>query len=143
MAEQKPVVWVRREKYDPLTGHFYRDMRTNDIVITTARSAAGGTAIASSTNGANTELLPYIIHAGAETGWAVFSVMAGAATLGIYFTGTTEEQLNIVSTPEAPLGRVGASTTLSVNVLATETSGATINVTIISKRVPIESKVHT
>jgi hypothetical protein len=139
MGKQK--IWVRTEKYDPLTGVFVRDMRVNDIVITTARSAAGGTGIATSTNGANTNLYPYALHVGVETGYAIISLMSGTTTLGIYFTGTSDDMINIISTPDAPLGKVAASSSLSVDVLATETAGATINVTVISNRVPINSKI--
>ncbi len=137
----KKKIWVRTEKYDPLTGEFVRDIRNNDIVTTTARSAAGGAAIASSTNGANTNLYPYMITVQSVTGYAIVALMAGTTTLGIYATGTTEEMASFISTPEAPLGRVPASTSLSVDVVATETGNATIAVTVVSKRVPINSKI--
>ena len=136
----KKKIWVRTEKYDPLTGKFVRDIRTNDIVNTTVRSVAGGT-IVTSTNGANTILYPYIFTLQSVTGFAIVALMAGTATLGIYATGTNEEMMSIVSTPEAPLGRVPASTSLSVVVVSTETGNATIAVTVVSKRVPINSKI--
>ncbi len=136
----KKKIWVRTEKYDPLTGEFVRDIRTNDIVPTTVRSAAGGT-IVTSTNGANTNLYPYIFTVQSVTGFAIVALMAGTTTLGIYATGTNEEMASFISTPEAPLGKVPASTSLSVVVVATETGNATIAVTVVSKRVPINSKI--
>ena len=141
MTGEKKKIWVRIEKYDPLTGEFVRDIRTNDIVTTTARSAAGGSGIATSTNGADTILYPYMIHVQSVTGYAIIALMAGTTTLGIYGTGTNEEMMSIVATPESPLGKVPASTTLGVDVVATETTGATISVTVVSKRVPINSKI--
>lgn len=140
MGEEKEKIWVRIEKYDPLTGQFIRDIRTNDIVTSVGRSASS-TLLFSTTNGANTNLYPYILHFGSVTGYAVIALMAGTTTLGIYATGTNEEARDIISTPEAPLGKVPASTTLSVETIATETAGATVNVTVISKRVPINSKI--
>ena len=67
--------------------------------------------------------------------------MAGTTTLGIYYTGTNEDRTSIISSPEAPLGKIAASTSMSVETIATKTSNATVNVTVISKRVPINSKI--
>ncbi len=140
IMEEKPKVWVRTEKYDALTGHFIRDMRNNDIITSNGRSASS-TLLFTTTNGANTNLYPYIIHVQSMTGIAVVALMAGTTTLGIYATGTNEEYLTITSTPDAPLGKVAASTSMSVEVIATETSNATVAVTVISNRVPINSKI--
>lgn len=140
MMEEKEKIWVRVEKYDPLTGQFVREIRTNDIVTSVGRSASS-TLLFSTTNGANTNLYPYALHFGAVTGYAVIALMAGTTTLGIYYSGTSEDARDIIATPESPLGKVPASTTMSVEVIATETSGATVNVTVISKRVPINSKI--
>ena len=140
MEHTKPKVWVRVEKYDPLTGEFVRDIRTNDIVTSQGRSAAS-TLLFTTTNGADTNLYPYIIHVQSMTGIAVVALMAGTTTLGVYATGTNEEMMSIVSSPEAPLGKIAASTSMSVEVIATETGNATVNVTVISKRVPINSKI--
>lgn len=137
---QKNPVFVRVEKYDPLTGTYVREMRTNDPVTSIGRSASS-TLIFTTTNGANTELFPYILHAGCtSTGQFVVSLLAGTATLGIY-ASDYYGQLNIVSVPDAPLGKVAASTTLSLEVIATPVSGATINATVVSKRVPINGKI--
>ena len=140
MPEEKPKIWVRVEKYDPLTGIFVRETANTDIVTTTIRSAAGGT-IVTSTNGANTILYPYALTIQSVTGFAIVALVAGTTTLGIYGTGTTEEAAQFISNPEAPLGKVAASTSLSIAIVATETTGATIAVTVISKRVPINSKI--
>ena len=141
MESEKEKRWVRVEKYDPLIGDFVREIANTDIVTTTGRSAAGGSAIISSTNGANTILYPYIITIQSVTGYAIVALMAGTTTLGIYGTGTTEETAQFISSPEAPLGKVPASASLSVDVIATETTGATLAVTVVSKRVPINSKI--
>ena len=140
MKHTKPKVWVRIEKYDPLTGQMIREVANTDIVTSTGRSAAS-TLLFTTTNGANTNLYPYAIHFGSVTGYAVIALMAGTTTLGIYATGTNEEINQIISTPEAPLGKIAASTSMSVEVIATETGNATFNVTVISIRVPINSKI--
>ena len=140
MEHTKPKIWVRVEKYDPLTGHMIREVANTDIVTSHGRSAAS-TLLFTTTNGANTNLYPYIIHVQSMTGIAVVALMAGTTTLGVYATGTNEEMMSIVSSPEAPLGKIAASTSMSVEVIATETGNATVNVTVISKRVPINSKI--
>lgn len=142
METGKKKVWVSIEKYDPLTGVSIRDIRTNDIVTSRGRSGTS-TLLFSTTNGANTNLYPYILHAGCtSTGGFVIALMAGTTTLGIYGSDWYGN-LNIVSTPDAPLGKIAASTTLSVEVIATPAANATINVAVVSKRVPLNSKIHT
>jgi hypothetical protein len=132
----KNIVFVRVEKYDPLTGVF---TRTNDVVNTTGRTASS-TLVASSTNGANTDLYPYILHVGSTSTQTVVALMAGTTTLGIYDTGDIMYR-DIISTPEAPLGVCPASSTLSVITISTPAAGATVNVTVVSKRVPINGKI--
>ena len=140
MGYEKEKRWVRVEKYDPSTGDFVREVANTDIITTIGRSSAGGT-IVTSTNGANTILYPYMITIQSVTGYAIVALMAGTTTLGIYGTGVTEDVASFISTPEAPLGKVPASSSLSVDVIATETTGATLAVTVVSKRVPINSKI--
>ena len=137
------------EKYDALHSKMIRDIKTTDIfnIEGVGAGTVAATAVATGTTTANQELYPYMWIAGVDSGAGlahIFALVAGNDTVAYLLVDGTSVHLKnkIISTPEAPIHRLGASSTYTIIVVG-PAAGVNYYSTLVCKREPILTRVET
>jgi len=138
--------YVRKQEYDPLNGKWIRATKASDIVLVGDRvttTSTGDITINTVTTDANTVLYPYLWVSEASTDDIELAIVVGTSTqhsirTGNPYVNTTKIEMR----PEAPITKVGASSSISIVAVGMTTTADVIESWITCKREPISEKLE-